>query len=258
MSTTRPPGPSANASPSTTSLHGVLPPHVSELMSIEFSHATRGRRTPDQVPRRPDHLRQNGDGCGEHPRADPSHRLSGRPESSVYPRCLFYPRLTAMGTDATISRHRPTVGSSKSFEEVAHRHARSGNAGDRQPMGNYMSDQHLWFQAASPTRSPYRDRVRRAGRRTGPTDPELRSSRRAGRSRSTTSRQYYSHRFYEHQPDLTSHLRDEIVYRIVGFRCAGVSGFRWTPCRSSTEARGHRHGSLDRPPPVPGRPRGPS
>jgi trehalose synthase len=97
---------------------------------------------------------------------------------------------------------------------------------------NHTSDQHPWFQAArSDPDSPYRDWYVWADER--PEDPDITETFPGDQGGVWTfdrrARQYYLHRFYEHQPDLNianPAVREEIA-RIVGFWLQlGVSGFR--------------------------------
>ena len=97
---------------------------------------------------------------------------------------------------------------------------------------NHTSDQHPWFQAArSDPDSPYRDWYVWADER--PEDTDLTETFPGDQGGVWTydrkARQYYLHRFYEHQPDLNvanPAVREEIA-RIVGFWLQlGVSGFR--------------------------------
>jgi len=97
---------------------------------------------------------------------------------------------------------------------------------------NHTSDQHPWFQAARRDReSKYRDwyvwsRKRPAHSMDGIVFPGVQSSTWA---RDPAAREYYSHRFYDFQPDLnTAHpaVQAEIL-KIMGFWLQlGVSGFR--------------------------------
>ncbi|WP_425613582.1 alpha-amylase family protein [Anatilimnocola sp. NA78] len=97
---------------------------------------------------------------------------------------------------------------------------------------NHSSDKHPWFQSAraSPT-SPYRDYY--IWSKTKPEDAEqgviFPGSQHTIWTYDTEAKQYYHHRFYEHQPDLNIAnpvVRDEIC-KIMGFWLElGISGFR--------------------------------
>ncbi len=97
---------------------------------------------------------------------------------------------------------------------------------------NHTSVRHPWFQAARrDPRSPYRDyyvwsKKRPADHDSGIVFPGVQKT---CWTRDPVAREYYFHRFYDHQPDLNTHnpaVRDEI-YRIMGFWLQlGVSGFR--------------------------------
>jgi maltose alpha-D-glucosyltransferase / alpha-amylase len=97
---------------------------------------------------------------------------------------------------------------------------------------NHTSDRHPWFQSARrDPASPYRDwylwsRKRPREWNQGMVFPGI---QKATWTFDRAARQYYFHRFYEHQPDLDTHhprVRREIQ-RIMGFWLQlGVSGFR--------------------------------
>ncbi len=96
---------------------------------------------------------------------------------------------------------------------------------------NHTSDKHPWFQAARDRSSPYHDWYVWADER--PDDSGITETFPGEQGGVWTydrkARQYYLHRFYEHQPDLNianPAVREEIA-RIVGFWLeVGVSGFR--------------------------------
>ena len=96
---------------------------------------------------------------------------------------------------------------------------------------NHTSDKHPWFQAARDRNSPYHDWYVWADER--PDDSGISETFPGEQGGVWTydrkARQYYMHRFYEHQPDLNianPAVREEIA-RIVGFWLqVGVSGFR--------------------------------
>ncbi len=96
---------------------------------------------------------------------------------------------------------------------------------------NHTSDKHPWFQAARGRRSPQHDWYVWADER--PEDSGITETFPGEQGGVWTydrrARQYYLHRFYQHQPDLNianPAVREEIA-RIVGFWLqVGVSGFR--------------------------------
>jgi trehalose synthase len=126
----------------------------------------------------------------------------------------------------------PRLGSLGQFVEVVRTARDRGMRVIVDLVVNHTSDKHPWFQAArSDPESPYRDWYVWVDKR--PDDSQLAETFPGEQGGVWTydrkARQYYLHRFYQHQPDLNvanSAVREEIA-RIVGFWLqVGVSGFR--------------------------------
>ncbi len=123
-------------------------------------------------------------------------------------------------------------GSSGDFVEFMHQANKRGIAVIIDLVVNHTSDQHPWFQAARKDKhSPYRDwyiwsKKRPANWQSGLVFPGVQKST---WTYDKQAREYYFHRFYEHQPDLNMEnpaVRAEIR-RIVGYWLElGVEGFR--------------------------------
>ncbi len=121
---------------------------------------------------------------------------------------------------------------------------------------NHTSDKHPWFQAARGRRSPQHDWYVWADER--PEDSGITETFPGEQGGVWTydrrARQYYLHRFYQHQPDLNianPAVREEIA-RIVGFWLqVGVSGFRVDAVPFLIELERHRGRPVDRPSPLP-------
>jgi maltose alpha-D-glucosyltransferase/alpha-amylase len=111
-------------------------------------------------------------------------------------------------------------------------------------VANHTSIDHPWFQSArSDPESPYRDWYvwadkRPRGHAKGTVFPPMQSTT---WTRDKKAGKYYFHRFYEHQPDLSTHhpaFREEL-YKIMGFWLQlGVSGFRMDAVPFLVERKG--------------------